>query len=149
MERYEYEEKVFFRPATGKLIKVTQNFAVPEGEDEEEKIITVENVYTSFSVSKEEESQYVIEEIKDPSIPEMSDDVLRLRDLGVELGEIKKWFADTDYIPNKVFVGEWPETDERWISYKAERTKKRARQDEIMKQLTNPSNLALGAQEAE
>ena len=63
--------------------------------------------------------------------------VFALRDVAVELGEIRKWFSQTDYIPNKIVVGEWEETDERWISYKEERIKKRARQDEIMKQLTS------------
>lgn len=61
--------------------------------------------------------------------------VFALRDVAVELGEIRKWFSQTDYIPNKIVVGEWPETDERWIAYKEERARKRARQDEILKEM--------------
>ena len=48
-----------------------------------------------------------------------------------ELSQIEVWFASTDYIPNKVIVGEWSEDDERFVKYKAERAKKRARRDEL------------------
>jgi len=52
-----------------------------------------------------------------------------------ELTEIKKWFASTDYIPNKIITGEWQTTDQRWIDYLSERSIKRARQDEILESL--------------
>ncbi len=48
-----------------------------------------------------------------------------------ELAQIDVWFTSTDYIPNKVIVGEWSEDDERFVKYKAERAKKRARRDEL------------------
>jgi hypothetical protein len=50
-----------------------------------------------------------------------------------ELLQIKKWFLDNDYKVNKVIIGEWQDTDPRWIKYKKERSIKRARQDEINK----------------
>jgi hypothetical protein len=50
-----------------------------------------------------------------------------------ELLQIKKWFLDNDYKVNKVIIGEWQDTDPRWIEYKKERSIKRARQDEINK----------------
>ena len=88
-------------------------------------------------ISNENETEFINEDEESQSRSCPLDEILRLRDVAVELGEIQKWFSETDYIPNKIVVGEWEETDERWISYKTERTKKRARQDEIVKQLTN------------
>lgn len=150
MKRYEREGKVFFRPEEGKLIKITYTIQCVRtindvGEDENGApiVVTREEPYTdtatqilnTFAVDADKEAELTIEEIPDPSIPEIPESIARLRDLGVELGEIQKWFSQTDYIPNKVVVGEWPETDERWIAYKEERTRKRARQDEILKEM--------------
>lgn len=154
MERYEHEGKVFFQPEEGKLIKITYTIQcvrtindVEEDENGAPIVVTREEPYTetatqilnTFTVDADKEGDFTIEEIPDPSIPEIPESIARLRDIGVELGEIQKWFTATDYIPNKIVVGEWEETDERWISYKQERAKKRARQDEIMKQLTSTS----------
>ena len=150
MERYESEGKVFFRPEEGKLIKITYTrecvrfiHDVEEDENGAPIVVTREEPYTdtatqilnTFTVDADKEGDFTIEEIPDPSIPEIPESIARLRDLGVELGEIQKWFTATDYIPNKVFVGEWSETDERWIAYKEERARKRARQDEILKEM--------------
>lgn len=55
----------------------------------------------------------------------------RREQLITELHEIASWFAQNDWIPNKVVVGEWEPTDQRFIDYKAERLTKRVRQDEI------------------
>ena len=150
MKRYEREGKVFFRPEEGKLIKITYTIQCVRtindvGEDENGAPIivtreepytdTAEEVVTEFACDAEKEAELTIEEIPDPNVFEIPESMARLRDLGVELGEIQKWFTATDYIPNKVVTGEWPETDERWTNYKAERAKKRARQDEILKEM--------------
>lgn len=150
MKRYEHEGKVFFQPEEGKLIKVSYAIQcvrtihdVEEDENGAPIVVTREEPYTetatqilnTFTVDADKESELTIEEIPDPSIPEIPESIARLRDLGVELGEIQKWFASTDYIPNKVVVGEWQETDERWIAYKEERARKRTRQDEILKEM--------------
>lgn len=150
MRRYEHNGKVFFRPEDGKLIKITYTSQcvrtihdVEEDENgapilmtrEEPYTETATQVVTAFTVDAGKEAELTIEEIPDPSIPEIPESITRLRDLCVELGEIQKWFTSTDYIPNKVVVGEWQETDERWIAYKEERARKRARQDEILKEM--------------
>jgi len=49
-----------------------------------------------------------------------------------ELSEIDAWFASTDYIPNKVIVGEWDATDSRFTFYKQQRLIKRQRRDELV-----------------
>jgi hypothetical protein len=53
-----------------------------------------------------------------------------------EQAEILQWLADNDWKVNKFIVGEWQNSDPRWIEYISERTKKRARLDEIEFQLT-------------
>lgn len=53
-------------------------------------------------------------------------------ELGIELDEILQWFRTTDWIPNKILVGEWETTDPRWTTYLEERAVKRARRDEIL-----------------
>lgn len=59
----------------------------------------------------------------------------RREQLIAELEEISSWFSQSDWIPNKVVVGEWAPTDQRFVSYKVERLAKRARQDEIKRLL--------------
>ncbi len=52
-----------------------------------------------------------------------------------ELDGIRQWLADNDWKVNKVVIGEWSNTDERWQAYLTERTVKRARQDEIIAEM--------------
>ena len=48
-----------------------------------------------------------------------------------EKAVIEAWFNKNDWKFNKVFIGEWAETDPRWLEYKEQRAIKRARLDEI------------------
>ena len=48
-----------------------------------------------------------------------------------ELKEIREWFLSTDYIPNKVLVGEWSLDDPRFTAYCEKRKQMRARHDEV------------------
>lgn len=66
--------------------------------------------------------------IFDDSFIKTKDDKINLQ---AELQSILKWFADTDYICNKVIRGNWQETDERFIEYKAEYLEKYERKEEI------------------
>ncbi len=61
-----------------------------------------------------------------------SDEVDTYDALLEEYFSIKSWFASTDYIPNKIVTNEWPNTDQRWLDYLAERLIKRQRQDELL-----------------
>lgn len=42
-----------------------------------------------------------------------------------------KWLTDHDYIINKIVLGEWLETDPRFIAYKEERLHVREKLDQI------------------
>lgn len=52
-----------------------------------------------------------------------------------EQAVIQAWFVNNDWKFNKVFIGEWADTDPRWLEYKEQRAIKRARLDEIKKAL--------------
>ena len=52
-----------------------------------------------------------------------------------ELREIQSWLNDNDWKINKIVIGEWETTDERWLKYIEERTQKRARRDELLAQI--------------
>jgi hypothetical protein len=48
-----------------------------------------------------------------------------------EKEEIQNWLFQNDYIINKVFLREWPDTDSRFLEYKKQRDVNRKRLDEI------------------
>lgn len=53
-------------------------------------------------------------------------------EIAAELADIQKWLNDNDWKINKIVIGEWEETDPRWVEYLAERAKKRSRHDELI-----------------
>ena len=63
---------------------------------------------------------------------------LEKHNLKEELRVIQKWFYANDWHCNKITCGDWTETTEDWLNYKAERNEKRARQDEIFALLGIP-----------
>ena len=64
----------------------------------------------------------------------------KVKDLVVQKEEILAWFSANDWKVNKIFIGEWLETDTRWVSYLEERAKKRARYDKIEVELNKLLN---------
>jgi uncharacterized protein involved in type VI secretion and phage assembly len=44
---------------------------------------------------------------------------------------IKQWLTQNDWKVNKITLGEWEDTDPRWVEYKEQRAIKRERLDEI------------------
>lgn len=50
--------------------------------------------------------------------------------------EIETWLKTNDWKFNKVFLGEWEQTDPRWLSYLEERAKFRAERDELEKEVS-------------
>ena len=59
------------------------------------------------------------------------DNEKHINDLRYEALDIQQWLTENDWKVNKVFLGEWEETDERWLQYLKEREIKRTRLDEI------------------
>lgn len=60
-----------------------------------------------------------------------TDNIINKRNLSEEYYEITSWLKENDWKFNKVFIGEWADTDPRWVEYKEQRAAKRARLDEI------------------
>lgn len=85
---------------------------------------------TTMRVATEEEANTLNEVYYHNDTEVTEEDHIRLTRLH-ELKEIRDWFTSTDYIPNKVIVGEWERTDERFVKYCEDRAAKRARQDEL------------------
>lgn len=72
---------------------------------------------------------------------EIAPEVLAERQAKKEAREKKdtalKWLSDNDWIVNKRVLGEWEETDERWLAYLTGREKARADIDEAEAILKN------------
>lgn len=52
-----------------------------------------------------------------------------------EIATIDKWLKDNDWKVNKIVIGEWQVSDERWIDYLNNRFDKRKRRDELVEEL--------------
>jgi hypothetical protein len=63
------------------------------------------------------------------------DNEKHINDLRYEALDIQQWLTENDWKVNKVFLGEWEETDARWLQYLKEREVKRTRLDEITEEL--------------
>lgn len=113
MKKFNYNEKLVVCADEGCKLKLSDGSLVVSYEaTADEDISGIEEVYVVGNTIIDEET-------------------FTRRSLLHELKEIQEWFLSTDYIPNKVVVGEWEITDERFVNYKTERQAKRARQDEI------------------
>lgn len=55
--------------------------------------------------------------------------IIARKDANTKIAAAKKWLADNDWMVNKRTLGEWSETDERWLAYLADRAKARAEID--------------------
>jgi hypothetical protein len=52
--------------------------------------------------------------------------------LAIERDKIKQWLTTNDYKVNKVVVGEWTETEPKWLEFLEQRKIKVARLNEIL-----------------
>ena len=64
-----------------------------------------------------------------------TDEMINKANLSEEYFEIKQWLTQNDWMVNKVFLGEWADTDSRWVEYKKQRKTKRERLDKIKEAL--------------
>jgi len=65
----------------------------------------------------------------------MKNYIKEIAQLEIEKQSILSWFQVTDYYPNKVFRGEWEETDERIVKYKKEAKEKSLRLEKIQEEI--------------
>lgn len=120
------DEKYFVQADEHKRFKVITEAVAADSTDVDVSVDYLEHLH----VATEEEANNLIEVYYNNDSEITEKEFLRVSYLH-ELKEIRDWFAATDYIPNKVIVGEWERMDERFVKYCEERAIKRARQDEL------------------
>lgn len=64
-----------------------------------------------------------------------TNEIINKANLQEEYFDIMGWLSQNDWKVNKVFLGEWADTDPRWVEYKEQRAIKRARLDKIKEAL--------------
>lgn len=115
--------KVNYDKVTGKVISFGKD-VVPYIEiTEEERKQPLPNKYAYYAVV---DSKFTIL-TREPTEEEKQKD--KARETKRRLNEIQKWFRDTDWIVNKIVVGEWSVDDPRWIDYLNQRKVMREEQD--------------------
>lgn len=72
-----------------------------------------------------------------PPVPEAVLRKLSLRAARQKRDAALKWLSENDWKVNKHTLGEWSDTDERWLTYLADREKVRAQYDEAEVMLQN------------
>lgn len=70
---------------------------------------------------------------REPTEEETRRDVIKEKQ--TRMKAIEKWFADNDWMFNKIFLGEWEETDERWLNYLTQRNILRQEHEELQTSL--------------
>lgn len=98
---------------------------------DEGKAFRVDDDYVTHVKLMSESEADALVEVRYRNEREVSEEEYTRLELLHELKEINEWFLSTDYIPNKVLVGEWEKDDPRFVEYCEKRKKMRARQDEI------------------
>lgn len=115
--------KVNYDEKTGKVISFGKD-VVPYIEiTEEERRQPLPNKHSYYAVV---DGKFTIL-TREPTEEEKQKD--KARETKRRLNEIQKWFRDTDWIVNKIVVGEWSMDDPRWIDYLNQRKAMREEQD--------------------
>lgn len=115
--------KVNYDEKTGKVISFGKD-VVPYIEiTEEERRQPLPNKHSYYAVV---DGKFTIL-TREPTEEEKQKD--KARETKRRLNEIQKWFRDTDWIVNKIVVGEWSMDDPRWIDYLNQRKVMREEQD--------------------
>lgn len=112
MKIWEFEDDLFAVADEGKAFKLDEEYS------------------TQVRILSEQDAEHLVEVYYHNGMEVTEEQHNRLTLLH-ELKEIREWFAFTDYIPNKVIVGEWAPEDPRFVEYCKKRKDMRARQDEI------------------
>ena len=103
--------------------------------DEVDRLNLIDPEITSPTIELESIEDVMIwnQGIVDGEIVDMFEDldVDKTEEYQAELQHIQDWFKSTDWMVNKIIIGEWTENDKRWTDYLKERKAKRERQDEL------------------
>ena len=122
--------KVNYDKNTGKVIAFGKDIAPYIEITEEERRQPLPDKYSYYAVV---DGKFTILR-RELSIDEILRDSRQAKTKRIK--EIEAWLKANDWKFNKVFLGEWEQTDPRWLSYLEERAKLRAERDELEKEVS-------------
>ena len=123
--------KVNYDEVTGKVIAFGKDIAPYIEITEEERKQPLPDKYSHYAVV---DGKFTIVTRK-PTEEEVAKDKEIAKNK--RLAEIQRWLAANDWKVNKIVIGEWEETDPRWIEYLAQRKAMREEQDKLNEQGVN------------
>ena len=115
--------KVNYDKETGRVIAFNKDFSPYIEITEEERKLPLPDKYSYYAVV---DGKFTVVR----NIPTDEQNVAdKLEAKRKRIAEIEKWLRDNDWKFNKIFLGEWEETDERWLEYLRLRKAYRAERD--------------------
>lgn len=117
--------KVNYNEKTGKVIAFGKDTKPYIEITEEERKQPLPNRYSHYAVI---DGKFTIVQDK-PTAEEAARDALRAK--RKRIAEIEAWLRANDWKFNKIFLGEWEQTDPRWLEYLELRKQYRAERDEL------------------
>lgn len=117
--------KVNYDKNTGKVIAFNKNIEPFIEITEEERRQPLPHKHSYYAVINGKFT-IVVEKLTEEEVAKEKAIAARER-----IAEIEKWLKDNDWKVNKVFLGEWENTDPRWLEYLEMRAKLRAERDEL------------------
>lgn len=118
--------KVNYDEKTGKVISFGKDTKPYIEITEAERKQPLPNKYSYYAV---ENGKFVIKQ-REITAEEKAKDAETAKNK--RLAEIQKWLNDNDWKLNKVFLGEWEESDPRWLEYLNKRAEYRAERDMLI-----------------
>lgn len=115
--------KVNYDELTGKVIAFGKDIAPYIEITEEERKQPLPDKYSHYAVV---DGKFTIV-TREATEEEVARDKLIAKNK--RLAEIRQWFRETDWMINKIVVGEWNITDTRWLEYLKTRKAMREEQD--------------------
>lgn len=120
--------KVNYDKATGKVIAFNKDLAPYIEITEEERKQPLPDKYSYYAVINEKFTIVT----REPTEAEQKQNEAAAK--AKRLQEIAAWLKANDWKVNKVFLGEWPEDDPRWLEYLELRAAIRKEHDELTKE---------------
>lgn len=121
--------KVNYDKETGKVIGFNKDIEPYIEITEEERRQSLGNKYGYYAVV---DNKFVVL-YREPTEEEIRQDVIKEKQTRIK--EIEKWFSNNDWMFNKIFLGEWEETDERWLNYLTQRNVLRQEHEDLQTSL--------------
>ena len=120
--------KVNYDESTGKVIGFNKDLTPYIEITPEERAIPLKDKYDYYAVIS---GKFTVAR-REPTAEELVQDAARAKT--GRLIEIDRWLKANDWKVNKVYLGEWKQTDTRWLEYLETRAALRAEHEELTKE---------------